>query len=90
MRWLLVDADDKPLVDAHILDLGRVVGEEAPWPTLSDNRIGPGAEVTIDATFEVSQKTRSPTAALRLRIQRVVGEDISDPMLERRIPLRLL
>ena len=64
----LVDADDKPLVDAHILDLGRVVGEEAPWPTLSDNRIGPGAEVTIDATFEVSQKTRSPTAALRLRI----------------------
>lgn len=86
----LVDEEGKALVKAHTQDLGRVVGEAPPWNTLSDTRLAPGAEVTLTPTFEVSQKVKSPTAILRVRVQRVVGDDVSEPMLDRRIPLPLL
>lgn len=86
----LVDADDKALVKPHTHDLGRVLGDAPPWDTLEDTRLAPGAEVAITSTFEVSQKVKSPTAILRIRVQRVVGDDTSEPMLERRIPLPLL
>lgn len=86
----LVDAEDKPLVDAFTHDLGRTIGDAPPWPTLEDNRIAAGAELELATSFEVSQKSKSPTATLRVRIQRLVQGHTSVPMLERRIPLRLL
>lgn len=86
----LVDADEKALVEPHTQDLGRVVGDAPPWDTLSDTRLAPGAELSMTPSFEISQKVKSPTAILRITVQRVVGDDVSEPMLERRIPLRLL
>lgn len=86
----ILDDKGKPLVKPHTLDLGRIVEATPPWKTLSDTRLPPGGEVTLTPSFEISQKVKSETASLRIAVRRVVGDEISEPMLERQIPLSLL
>ena len=86
----LLDDDGAPLVEAHTRDLGRVVEESPPWATLQDTRLAPGAELVMTPTFTISQKVKSASCTLRVRVLRVVGSDVSAPLLERRIPLSLL
>jgi hypothetical protein len=86
----VVDIDGKTLAKAHVHDLGRIVEDAPPWNTLSDTRIAAGGEVVLTPAFEISQKVKATTAILRVTVRRVVGDDASEPLIERTIPLPLL
>ena len=89
------DTAGEALVAPAELELGRTVGAEPPRETLSDNRIPAGGEVAFEHVFEVSQKKAAQRATLVVRVVRVVpsgdGEPaVSEPMLERRLPIQVL
>ncbi len=87
----VVDEDGKVVAGPHTHDLVRVIEQAEPWNTVTDARLPAGGEVTVTPEFTISQKVKSPTATLRVRIQRIVGDEVpDDAMLERRIPLPLL
>jgi hypothetical protein len=89
------DAGGNALTSAAELDLGRTIGDEPPWVTTADNRIPAGGELTFEHTFEVSQKEAAQHAVLIFQVTQVTPgadgkPDLSDPLLERRLPIQVL
>jgi len=95
VKVLIEDRAGEPLSGTAELDLARDIGAEPPWPTLADNRIPPGGEVTFEHTFEVAQKKAAQRATLVVRVESVVPTGDSTPpkptlLLERRLPVHVL
>ncbi len=92
---LIEDAAGEALAPAAELTLGRTVAAAPPWDTLSDNRIPAGGEVAFEHVFEVSQKKAAQRGTLVVRVVSVVPSDtgdsaVSEPLLERRLPISVL
>ena len=88
----LVGADGKVLDPGGSVRIGRTVGEAPPWDTITDNRLAPGAELTLAHSFVVPQKVAAQTATLRVRIDRELVGGTTGPqtVLTRAWPLPLL
>ena len=95
VRVVIEDAQGQPLTGAAELDLARDIGASPPWPTLADNRIPPGGEVSVEHVFEVAQKASAQRARLVVRVASVVPSGDAVPgkdtvLLERQLPVNIL
>ena len=81
----LTDINGTELAPSHVERLERKVSNEAPYNTVSDNRIPAGGEHQLLAEFLVNQSKKAGPVRLTVR----VGRDSSAPILQS-IPLELL
>lgn len=66
----LLDADGKPLAEPWKVTLARTVTPDAPWTTLSDNRLAAGEERAEEHSFVIDQKKKAGAATLRVALYR--------------------
>jgi hypothetical protein len=95
VQVVVEDAQGEALTGTAELDLARDIGSSPPWPTLADNRIPPGGEVSLEHVFEVAQKKAAQRANLVVRVASVVPSGDASPdkrtvLLERRLPVNVL
>ncbi|MCP4804420.1 MAG: hypothetical protein GY913_01485 [Proteobacteria bacterium] len=84
-----VVAGDEVLSEPFVHDLRRVVEVDPPYTVGEDTRIPAGGEVTLKLELEVPQTAEAGPADVQVAFVRVDSAGTSEPLFERRIPVRL-
>ena len=86
-----IDSKGKPFVESpFVVDLVRILEKEPPWRTSSDTRLLAGDQRSWTTELVLSQNAPSDRWDLVVSLQETMsGEPAGEPILLRRIPLRV-
>jgi len=85
----IVGAEQGPLTEAMHTDLGRKIEDAPPWNTLEDNRIAAGDAMTFEQEFVVKQSKKAQKGLIRVTLERMVGDSVSETDTLQEIPISI-